>query len=85
MHTCTHIFPNPPFSISEVPVSLCGGGGVLHFHPHFPEVNFLCVWGGGAALLLFETEGGVTIPRVPHFPPVSTFFHFPLVATRRKA
>ena len=56
MHTPSIVSPTHHFP--EVPVSLWGGGGVLHFYHHFPEVKFLCVWGGGGGCTFIIRNGG---------------------------
>ena len=65
--TCTHeaYFPQPTIFLKFL--CLCGGGGILHFNHHFPEVKFLCVWwggGGGGCTFIIRNGGGVL-----YFPP----------------
>ena len=45
-----HFYPHFPVKL------LCVLGGGLHCYNHFPELKFLCVWGGGGGgAALFQT------------------------------
>ena len=79
--TCTHagIF-SPTHRFPEVKFPcLCGGGGggVLPFYPHFPEVKFLRVWWGGGHFYDSKQAGGGGYYAFPHVERFPRFHIFP--------